>query len=183
MTEPTEPEELATKWNVRHRYAKRQKINAPDACSVLREQARLLPARGEALDIACGRGGNARFLQARGLAVSAWDISKVAVEELSRDVPAIKAEVRDVIQHPPAPRTFDVITISRFLHRALCPAIECALRPGGALFYQTFLTGLSNADFLLEPDELALLFPGLHIEFYAEPEHSSEAQLVAKRLT
>lgn len=175
-------DELTTKWNVRYRYSQNQSSNPPTACAVLIEQAGLLPSQGDALDLAAGRGGNARFLDHLGLTVSAWDLSSIAMEELAKDVPSINALVRDVIKQPPEPASFDVIVVSRFLHRALCPAIASALRPNGLLFYQTFHHGLSNPDFLLKPNELPVLFPSLNIEFYAEPKTSAEALLVAKRL-
>ena len=55
----------------------------PGACAALREYAFLLPETGTALDLACGRGGNALLLARRGLQAHAWDISEEAIEHLS----------------------------------------------------------------------------------------------------
>ena len=50
----------------------------------------------------------------------------------------LHAEGRDVVAAPPAPTSFDVIVVSRFLERALAPALIQALRPAGLLLYQQF---------------------------------------------
>ncbi len=177
------PSKLATKWNVRHQHAQQHSSDNPIPASVLSEQVHLLPANGDALDLAAGRGGNARFLQERGFNTHAWDLSEVAMDELKCANPAIQTQVRDVIKSPPHSDTFDVITVSRFLDRSLCPSIEKALRPGGVLFYQTFTRGLSNPDFLLKPNELLRLFPNLHVQYFSDSTEGSESQLVAIRVS
>ena len=174
--------ELATKWNVRHQYSKEQSDSAPQAAEVLKNHLEFLPTSGDALDLAAGRGGNARLLHEHQLTPQAWDLSAVAMSELEAEVPRIAASVRDVIEHPPEPGSFDVIVVSRFLDRSLCPVIEAALRPGGVLYYQTFTQGLSNPDYLLRPNELLRLFSDLHVQFYFDPIQGSEAQLVATQL-
>lgn len=139
-----------------------------------------------ALDLACGKAGNAQYLAERGYSVCAWDISDTIIASLRSRTPFILEEalVRDVSAEPPQPASFDVIVVSRFLDRSLCPAISRALRPGGVLFYQTFVHGLSNADYLLAPNELLSLFSDLHILEYHEPEIDSngkaEARLIAR---
>jgi len=179
----TERDELATKWNVRHRYAKEQSATAPVAARVLTDFQRFLPGSGDALDLAAGRGGNARFMHRAGLNTCAWDLSEVAMKELKASEPGIHIEVRDVIDNPPTANRFDVIAVSRFLHRDLCAAIEASLKINGVLFYQTFTKGLSNPDFMLGPNELLTLFPSLHVLSYTEAADEDEAMLVATRLT
>ncbi len=147
-------------------------------CRALADHSHLLPAGGDALDLACGRGGNARYLAARGYATRAWDISPVVVKTLSdqarcQGLPLI-AQQRDAGAHPPEPETFDIIVVSRFLDRALAPAICTALRQRGLLFYQTFIrekvsdSGPNNPAYRLEANELLRLFGSLHILFYRE---------------
>jgi SAM-dependent methyltransferase len=145
---------------------------------VLRELDFLLPTEGHALDLACGRGGNALWLAARGLRVSAWDYAPAAIEALRRQAEArgliIDAQVRDVCAEPPSPEGYDVIVVSYFLARELAPAIAAALRPGGLLFYETFVQeavsdrGPGNPAFRLAPNELLALFPGLLVLDYRE---------------
>lgn len=181
----------------RQRYLDAETLGQP--CDLLRACEHLLPADGCALDLACGMGGNAALLAARGLETHAWDYADSAVERI-RELAAqigltIHAEARDVFANPPDPASFDIIVVSRFLERALCPAIAAALRPGGLLFYQTFTRdklgdiGPSKADFLLAPNELLRLFSGLRVVHYREDSRygdldrgeRSEAWLVAAR--
>jgi len=165
-----------TKWN--HRY---NTVTSPGETSyALREFSYLLPKTGDALDLACGLGADALFLAQHGLHVCAWDSSSVAIEKLQqfalqRNL-VVSAQCRDVVAEPPAPSQFDVIIVSHFLDRALCPTIAAALRAGGLLFYQTFCVdkvdasrGPTNPDFLLQKNELLQRFGSLHVVIYQEP--------------
>lgn len=162
------------KWDRRYAAAK----GKPRAAQVLWEGHHLLPPSGDALDLACGLGGNALLLAQAGLTVQAWDLSPVAIAALQSRAAAarlhVQAVVRDVDAQPPMPASFDVITVSYFLQRALVPALCAALRPGGLLFYQTFVkdkvfqTGPANADFLLAESELLTMFAPLCLRVYHE---------------
>jgi len=165
---------MQEKWN--RRYAAVE--GKPRAAQVLQENAHLLPAVGDALDMACGLGGNALFLAQAGLNVQAWDLSTVAIEALQSRVRTegflLQAMVRDVLERPPVPASYDVIVVSYFLERSLAPVLCAALRPGGLLFYQTFVKdkvspqGPSNPDFLLARNELLHLFSPLQVRVYRE---------------
>jgi len=179
----SDPKELATKWNVRHRFAAEQSADAPTAAQVLQTNCQYLPQQGKALDLAAGRGGNALLLHERGLETHAWDLSTEAMQELQLRIPEAVCELRDVVANPPATNSFDVIVVSRFLDRSICSSITAALRPQGILFYQTFTQGLSNPAFMLRPNELLTLFPALHVQWYYEPLDGNEAMLVAKCTT
>ena len=150
----------------------------PRAATVLIQNQHLLPAAGVALDLACGRGGNALLLAAHGLQTSAWDISGVALAALHKTAIdagfQITTDCRDVSANPPAPASLDVVVVSHFLDRTLAPHLIAALRPVGLLFYQTFVravvdaTGPSNPHYRLDPNELLELFRPLHILVYRE---------------
>lgn len=160
------------KWN--RIYSKRPDVSAP-ALALVR-YAHLLPASGDALDVACGLAANARFLADRGLTAHAWDVSDVAIEQ---------------IDHP------GVIVVSRFLDRPLCGHLARSLRVGGLLYYQTFVkdkpdgVGPSNPSFLLDRGELLDLFAGLDVlAFHDEGQIGdlaagirNESILVARRPT
>jgi SAM-dependent methyltransferase len=173
--ETTASETAAAKWD---RIWHQADSDLPRPARVLIENAHLLPASGLALDLACGLGGNALFLARRGLSVRALDISPVAIERLkawaSRYHFDLTAEVLDVETMDWPEDAFDVIVVSRFLARALCPRLIAALKPGGMLFCQTYIrdklasTGPSNPDFLLDPNELLRLFQPLHLLVYRE---------------
>ncbi len=164
------------KWDQRYIDAK---ITDTSACNALTENSDLLPSHGDALDLACGLGGNAIFLAHHGLSVCAWDISPVAIGKLADYAAANKlnilADVRDIDLNPPEPQTFDIITVSYFLNRRLLPQLNHALRPNGLIFYQTFTDqnlssqGPKSPDYLLRPNELLSAFSTLELRAYHEP--------------
>jgi 2-polyprenyl-3-methyl-5-hydroxy-6-metoxy-1,4-benzoquinol methylase len=145
---------------------------------VLTENTFLLPETGTALDLACGLGGNAVFLAQQGLAVTAWDISSLAIEKLTayaahHDLD-INACEKNITNKSLPKSSYDVISVSRFLDRSLSDAIIDALKPGGLLFYQTFTrektngSGPNNPRFLLSRNELLRLFSPLTVVYYRE---------------
>ncbi len=165
----------ADKWNRVYSQADSSVIQVSE---VLIDNAFLLPKTGAALDLACGLGGNALFLAQQGLAVTAWDISSVAVARLEaaadRQGLNINACQQNISSLSLAKSSFDVIAVSRFLDRTLTDAIIGALKPGGLLFYQTFTKektsgqGPNNPNFLLERNEFLGLFSRLAVLFYRE---------------
>jgi SAM-dependent methyltransferase len=162
-------------WEARYRASDGA---TPQAATVLREYSYLLPPDGDALDVACGLGGNALLLAEKGLRVAAWDISTRAIAALSAASEdrglELQAQVRDVEALPPPPASFDVIVVSRFLARPLCPYLRAALRPDGLLYYQTFVrakvsqAGPDNPAYLLDDNELLALFAGLRVLVYRD---------------
>jgi tellurite methyltransferase len=167
--------EQSDKWD---RIYSQSHASATAASEVLIENVFLLPEAGKALDLACGLGGNALFLARQGLAVTAWDISSVAIDRLTttadRQGLNINACQQNINSQSLSKSSFDVITVSRFLDRTLTDAIIDALKPGGLLFYQTFTKektsgqGPNNPEFLLERNELLGLFSRLTVLFYRE---------------
>ncbi|MGW8370081.1 MAG: class I SAM-dependent methyltransferase [Gammaproteobacteria bacterium] len=168
-------DETRKKWDTI--YAGRGDV-VGEPTRVLSENSHLLPARGDALEIACGLAANAAFLARRGLSTLAWDISVVAIERVNRyaaeqGIP-LRGEVRDIDAAPPPVASFDVIVVSHFLDRALVPALRAALRPGGLLYYQTFTrtrvheTGPSNQEFRLTENEFLRLFAGMRVLVFRE---------------
>ena len=163
------------RWDQRHAAA--DEIGAP--AEVVLQNAHLLPARGVALDLACGRGANALWLaEHTGLEVHAWDFSAAGIARLDAAAGArglqVAAEVRDVILLPPDPDSFDVVVVTHFLERSIVPALIAALRPGGLVLYQTFAReavsdrGPSTPEWRLARNELLALFAGLIVRAYRE---------------
>lgn len=162
------------RWQEKYREAKER----GPVTEVLLQNQHLLPAKGKALDLACGLGANALFLADKGLHCQAWDYSSVALEKLDtsarkQQLPIQTREIDLEIDLFPDDQ-FDLIVVSHYLHRPLCPAICKALNPGGLLFYQTFCQqktstlGPSNSKFLLRENELFNLFPLLNPVVYRE---------------
>ena len=184
------------KWD-RIYTGKDQEAGRP--CRVLSARSHLLPPAGLALDLACGRGANALYLAGKGYTTSAWDVSEVVVRRLAEQARQIGVQLdtqqRDVAANPPAPASFDIIVVSRYLERTIIPDIIAALKDEGLLFYQTFIrekvsdTGPRNPAYRLQPNELLHLFKPLHIIYYREEGTTgdtgkgfrNEAMLVAQR--
>jgi SAM-dependent methyltransferase len=162
------------KWN--RRFA--SSITPNDPAEVLLYNLHLLPRRGRALELACGLGGNALLLAKQGLQVEALDISPVALEKLAGfaavDDLGVTTQQCDIERDWQSTHKYDVIVCCHYLHRPLCNRIQSALNNGGLLFYQTFTRdkidakGPSNADYLLETNELLALFDQLDTVFYRE---------------
>ncbi len=166
--------EIRQKWDARHFEAE----GLGNTARVLTENIHLLPASGQALDLACGRGANALLLANAGLEVAAWDQSPVAIQRLNQAAEEsglqINSEVRDVVGQPPAADSCDVILVAHFLDRALTRSIIDALTPGGLLFYQTFTrkkvseNGPSDSSRRLADNELLEMFRPLQLRVYRE---------------
>lgn len=152
--------------------------------------------RGRALDIAAGAGREAVFLAMQGFEVEAIDRAEealawanalaarhgVSIETRTMDLEAPGATL-------PADR-FALVTVFRFLHRPLLPAIAAALAPGGHLIYETFRRGQerfgrpTHPRFLFWPGELERAFEGLEVLAYEEadpPQGPVVARLHARR--
>jgi len=182
----------ADKWNERYRSSGSGSGTATPA-RVLSENLHLLPSEGRALDLAAGLGGNALLLAQRGFETHAWDISEVAMTHLQQEATqrghTIHCQARDVVTEPPETDSFDLIVVSRFLDRTLCPALARALKPHGLLIYQTWTidstTGPGNPAYRLQRNELLQLFYGLQVIFYREEgivsPSACEAMLIARR--
>ena len=184
-----------TKWNAR--YADASLSTPAEPCWALRQHTRLLPLDGTALDLAAGLGGNARHLARCGLKTEAWDISDRAVDLINRYAHTFKlpltARQVDLCRHPWPEEQFDVVTVSRWLDRNAFNAIRQRVRPGGRLFYQTFLAPVQpnapqNPDYYLRSGELTRIFGDWTVETHGEgwlPDQDGEkrryAWLVARK--
>jgi SAM-dependent methyltransferase len=165
----------AEKWD---RLYSRSSTEAPVAARVLTDQTHLLDGCGSALDLACGLGGNSLFLARHGYAVQAWDVSRLALEQLTQWAGALGQPIQtrriDLETEEFPEEFFDLVVVSRYLQRDLADSLVSHLKPGGLLFYQTFIrekspgAGPANAQYLLEENELLRLFSALRLRYYRE---------------
>lgn len=141
--------------------------------SWLLENADLLAGRRRVLDVACGHGRHALLLAAAGFEVTAIDRDQLALDRLrshaerlglsihvqaidleTEETPALVSDAR-----PP----FDLVLVTRYLHRPLFSSLIDAVAPDGLLIYETFLEQPAargtpaNPMFLLKPGELTEL--------------------------
>lgn len=156
----------AARWDRKYASSDIPDSIHPDPCLVS-AQAYLL-GRGEALDLASGLGHDALHLARLGYAVTAIDCSEVALRKAlifaRQQETQIRAVVADLNRLPLPSRYFDVITIFKYLDRALCDSVTNALSPGGVLCFRTFNQNHLrnrpnfNPDYVLKAGELASLF-------------------------
>lgn len=134
--------------------------------------------RGTALDIACGKGRNAIYLAQRGFAVSALDISSVALAEGRQQ--AQQGDLRidwqncDLATAALGHAAFDLIVNFNYLQRSLFGSMRQAVKPGGHVIFETFLIDQAaighpkNPEYLLQHNELLDCFRGFRVLFYRE---------------
>jgi SAM-dependent methyltransferase len=149
------------------RYSRPGYWAGTEPSAILREVLPLLPAPGEALDLACGEGRNAVFLARRGWRVTAVDRSAaglakaaklareqdIPVEAMTRDhlaphksrggagkssVGGIRFIEADLERYSLSANSFDLILCINYLQRSLFRAVPLALRPGAVLLYETY---------------------------------------------
>lgn len=176
------------RWD--RKYAERVPEPDPAPDPLLVERAALLrPPRGggDALDVACGEGGNALYLARTGYRVTGVDGSLVALRRARAAARRGGLHVwflaADLDRFAPAPASADLVVLVRYLNRALVPRLVRALRPGGLLVCKTFnrlrlreRPGFNPA-YLLEPGETAMLFADL------EPVAGNDSNLIREPLT
>jgi SAM-dependent methyltransferase len=165
------------KWNEAYEDAD---IASALPASVLAKNTFLLPESGMALDLACGRAGNAQFLAKKGFDVDAVDNSEAVLKYLSTFISKNELTVtpllRDIETEGLAVKQYDVIVVSYFLYRDLFPEIISKLKPNGLLFYQTWsvacegleVAGPKSQQFRLQEGELLSLCSPLQTLFYTE---------------
>ena len=152
--------------------------------------AGLIAPGGTVLDLACGHGRHARFLEAGGWRVTAVDRDATALAGLAghAGIEAVEADL-ETGAWPLGGRRFDGIVVANYLHRPLFPRLIGALQEGGVLLYETFMLGNerfgrpSNPDFLLRPNELLEAFAGrLNVVAFEQGEVAQPKPAMVQRL-
>lgn len=156
-----------------HGPASADRLAGPSSWLV--QNADLLPRRGKALDVASGSGRHALLLSAAGLSVRAVDRDAEAVGELKAAARRlgfrVEAEVKDLeaANVDLGEDVYDIVLVVNYLHRPLFPVLARALRRGGCLIYETYTKAQAergkpmNAEYLLDPGELAVLVAPLEV--------------------
>ncbi len=159
------------------KYATKQYLFGREAIPFLQNYVGLLP-KGSALDLAMGEGRNGVFLATQGFQVTGVDISKEGLKKAetlaAQQGTTITTVVADLETYDIPPDTFNVIICTYYLQRDLFPKIAAALKPGGMALIETYTMdhlqyrpGFNKA-YLLEPNELLSLLPGLRVVRYQE---------------
>ena len=140
------------RWNARYQKGAYAQRSHPSA--YLAAHRHLLEVSGgSALDVACGRGRNSRYLANLGFTVDAFDVSdeglRLAASDAELEHSDVAARVRwqqrDLLAEPllsaepQLQAKYDVIVMVRFVALELLHDIACLMRPGGLLFVEQHL--------------------------------------------
>jgi tellurite methyltransferase len=191
------PNPDADRWNARYSQEREFWLER-DPKQLLIDHDSLLPKSGLALDAASGVAINGLYLARRGLHVIALDISEYALQlarERSQQIESLPldAAVVDLSVNPwLPPKRFDVILNFHFIERAILPVYDSALKPGGVIFFESFVKMDNNPDnpvYYLEPGELLKFYQHYETIFYKEIRQSPSsrhperglAQMVARK--
>lgn len=178
------------RWN--KKYDTDKFLFGQDPIVFLKDHIDLLP-KGKALDLAMGEGRNGVFLATQGFEVTGVDISEEGLKKAkalgSEKGVTLTTVVADLESYTIPPDTYDVIICTYFLQRDLYPKIAAALKPGGVAVIETYTVDhlqyrpqFSRA-YLLEPNELLTLLPGLRVLRYQEVDtgDSAYASILAQK--
>lgn len=183
-------EQDQSRWD--NKYATEQYLFGREAIPFLEDHVDLLP-KGPVLDLAMGEGRNGVFLATKGFQVTGVDISEVGLKKAQalaaeRGV-TIKTIVADLETYDIPPNSFDVIICTYYLQRDLFLKIATALKPGGIALIETYTMDhvqyqpRFNKAYLLTPNELLTMLPGLRVLRYQEVDtgHVAFASILAQR--
>lgn len=149
-------------------------------CHDVREPAPLLVEfkdrlpKGHALDLAMGYGRHALYLASAGWTVHGIERDPEAVAACRREAEqgglSIRAEQADLDVYRIPAAAYDLVVVFYFLDRGLIPQIREAIKPGGAIVYETFTVENQQrfgrpkrTGFCLQPGELPRLFEGFTV--------------------
>jgi SAM-dependent methyltransferase len=135
----------------------------------------LLTQPGLALDVACGTAASGLYLARRGWKVIGLDAAAAALRLAQARARKEKLElplaVMDVADLWLPEERFDLVLNLYFLERSLWPLYRRTLKPGGLLFFETFVWQAgegSRREFFLEPGELRQAFADWQVLHYGE---------------
>jgi SAM-dependent methyltransferase len=183
-------------WNARYLSEQEHHLRR-QPYSLVRTYADQLPSGGLVLDVAAGAAPAGLFLAGHGLHVIVVDISEAGLrlaQKRARELSLpLSLVVMDTSDPWLPPSKFDVILNFYYLSRPLFECYRQALKPGGWLFFETFVQEThrrSNPSHYLESGELHSAFQDWEILHWAEtwkkqrdgtPSSKKVAQLVARK--
>jgi tellurite methyltransferase len=114
-----------------------------EAMDCIRSRAGAGSSPRRALDVACGTGRDAVYLALCGYVVDAIDALPDALlrarDLARRSRVSLNTIEQDLRRNPVLPPVaYDLVTVFRFLHRPLLPAVRQGVAPGGFIVYEAF---------------------------------------------
>jgi SAM-dependent methyltransferase len=175
-----------TRWDDRYAQRGPARTDAVAVPAVFAPYTSLFPTAGRALDLACGQGHAAVWLARRGLTVTGFDVSAVAVEqarELARRCGVedrCRFDVADLDDGLPAGPPAAMVVCLRFRDHRLDRPIVARLQAGGLLAITALSeVGAGAGPFRVPAGELPAAFADLDIVTAGEAD--GKAWLLARR--
>lgn len=173
-----------SRWD--RRYAEADATGGVGLPLVFADFAHEFPTTGVALELACGQGATAVWLADRGLTVTGYDVSPVAVAHARQlaarhDVTArCHVEVADLDHGIPPGPSANVIVCHKFRDPGLDDSVLRRLAPGGLLAIAALSeVGAEPGPFRISHGELLRAFGALDV--IADGEGDGLAWLLARR--
>ncbi|MEH7544204.1 methyltransferase domain-containing protein [Neobacillus vireti] len=184
--------DIQSKWNNKH-LERIEQLTEPASNARLMKLAAYLNG-GNALDLACGLGGNSLFLSRKGYYVQAIDISDVAIAYLQDQavknnlpIDARMADLTSLDQKSYDNQSFDMIVVTYYLDRRVFPLIKKILKADGYFFMETYFQapntvkqGVSD-QYKLKPKELLNEFGEWQVLYYEENEHEGRQTIFCRK--
>ena len=180
------------KWNTKHKERIKQ-LEDPAPNPRLIKLASYLSG-GNALDLACGLGGNSLFLAQKDYKVQAIDISDVAITYIQEQAAnmhfSIDAKMADLTAFDHFSwdnESFDMIVITNYLDRKLFPSIKRILKEDGYFFMETYYQSPKAGNreipthYKLKPKELLKEFTDWQVLYYEENEHEGRQTIFCRK--
>jgi tellurite methyltransferase len=182
-----------TKWNRKYQERITTKEEEPKANDRLKSLAASLKG-GDALDLACGLGGNSLFLAQLNYEVQALDVSDVAVDFIRKKavhqhlpIKPMVCDLTDITSIPLGKKSFDLVVITYYLDRSIFPFVKKIVNKHGYFFMETFYQsskaenkGVSN-QYKLESQELLGEFGNWKVLFYEENEEEGRQTIFCQK--
>ncbi|MFJ7726769.1 class I SAM-dependent methyltransferase [Neobacillus sp. NPDC097160] len=181
-----------TKWNTKHT----ERVNdlSESAPNPRLKKLNAYLKGGQALDLACGLGGNSLFLAHMDYKVQAIDISDVAInylqEQATKNNLNIHPRVCDLTEMNNLqwqPSSFDLVIITYYLDRTLFPIMKTIINENGYFFMETFShspetenQGVSTK-YKLQPNELLAEFGNWKVLYFEENEQEGRQTIFCQK--
>lgn len=168
------------KWNEKHKEQLNQ-IKEPKANQRLEALSSYLTG-GNALDIACGLGGNSLFLAKMNYQVQAIDISDIAINYIQEQAAIRKLEIfpqkcdlTEINKLDGSNDSFNIAVMTYYLDRDLFPIVKRIIKEHGYFFMETYFQSPQNNQnisnkYKLMPQELLNEFRDWKILYFEENE-------------
>jgi len=182
-----------TKWNRKYLERIAIKEEEPKANVRLKSLSASLKG-GNALDLACGLGGNSFLLADIGYEVQALDVSDVAVDFIREraihqqlPITPVVCDLTDLTTIPLERSSFDFVVITYYLDRSIFPFVKSMVNDDGYFFMETFYRsskwrdeGVSN-QYKLASQELLNEFREWKVLFYEENEEEGRQTIFCQK--